>query len=141
MKPELPDVNVLLALHLPDYPAHSAAAGWFGQAEKFATTPITEAGFVRLLLNKTIVNQQIAPEEAIEALRILRSHPKAIFWADDTSLAEPKIWLGSLRGHKEVTDLHLLNLAKARGGTLVTLDENLPAPLRTSERKLVRLIG
>lgn len=51
MTTELPDVNVLVALLQPSHVGHEMAMQWFESVESYATTPVTELGFVRLALN------------------------------------------------------------------------------------------
>ena len=138
---ELPDVNVLIALHVPGHVHHAVASDWLTQVDSFATCPMTEAGLVRLLLNPAIAGLAVAPDDALATLRDLRAHPKASFWPDGTSLATSPFAARVLKGRHQVTDLHLLGLATSRGGRLVTLDAKLAAALRTSERRSLRVLG
>lgn len=70
------DINVLLALvnvqHIHHQPAHAAFAqikhGW-------ATTPVTEAGFVRLILTPAVTGLNLSADEVLDALNRIRSHP------------------------------------------------------------------
>jgi toxin-antitoxin system PIN domain toxin len=123
---DLPDVNVLFALHRPEYVRYEQANEWFAAATSFATCPVTELGMIRLLLNPALSDQPVPnPEFVLRMVRTLRSHAAAQFWVDDTSLAEASTVTPVLRGHQQVTDLHLLNLARAHGGRLVTFDAKL----------------
>jgi len=140
MKTDLPDVNVLVALHFEDHVHHAQALAWFQEGGRFATTAMTESGFVRVSMNPMVAAEPFTPAEALEALRRLRAHSRAVFWADDTSLAQSDLTARVLVGHKQVTDLQLLNLVGSRGGRLVTFDEKILAPLKTGERALVRVL-
>ncbi|ACZ29165.1 PIN domain protein family protein [Xylanimonas cellulosilytica DSM 15894] len=135
MRTDLPDVNVLIALHFEDHVHHVPAMSWLRKGGQFATTALTEAGFVRVSMNPAIVGEPFSGVEALEALRRLRGHTRATFWADDTSLATSPFADRVLSGHKQTTDLHLLNLAASRDGVLVTFDSKLGAPLRQAERR------
>ena len=141
MRIDLPDVNVLIALHFEDHVHHTEALAWFQEGCQFATTAITEAGFVRVAMNPRVAAVPFSAAEALEALRRLRGHSRSVFWADDTSLAQSDLTARVLVGHKQVNDLQLLNLAGSRRGRLVTFDAKIQAPLRTSERQLVRVLS
>ena len=124
------DVNVLLALSLPTHQHHLAATEWFDDADfDWATTPITETGYVRLMTNPRVVGYSIAAAQAIDALRSMGEAPGHVFVPDDTSLTDPVIDLGPLAGTKQVTDFHLLNLAAVNSLRLATFDGAL---LRTT---------
>jgi len=134
------DANVLIALTNPDHLHHRRAHEWFAAVDAWATTPMTEAAFVRLMLNPQVAGRRLTAGEVLDVLRRLRALPGHRFVADDTSLAEPAIDLVALIGHRQVTDLHLVNLA-ARGGLVVaTFDAGLPATLTGRDGELVRLV-
>ena len=51
------DVNVLLALSLPTHQHHLAATEWFDEADfEWATTPITETGYVPLMTDPRVLH-------------------------------------------------------------------------------------
>jgi len=122
---DLPDVNVLVALLHPSHVYHRTAQQWFTEVKRFATTPITESGLLRLALNPTVMGGEITTATALASLDSLRSDPRAEFLADDTSLAKARIDLIGLVGHKQVTDIHLVNLAATHQARLVTLDTKI----------------
>jgi toxin-antitoxin system PIN domain toxin len=137
----LPDVNVLVALTNPNHLHHNLAHEWFASVSRFATTPITESGLLRLSLNRAVTGQDVAPARAIATLNSVRHDERAEFLADTATLAEPCIDLSALAGHRQVTDLHLANLAASSNAVLVTFDRTLPEALIRSDRKHVHLIG
>ena len=115
------DANLLVALVVGDHVHHEAAERWLaGQSGGFATCPITQGALVRLLVREG------AP--AIDAVRFLgdvlddRRHE---FWPDE--LGFDRIDVGSVVGHRQVTDAYLAGLARARGGRLATFDRGLAA--------------
>jgi uncharacterized protein len=59
---------------------------------------------------------------------------------DEASLAQPSIDLSALVGHRQVTDLHLVNLAATAGAVLATFDARLPASLAPGDRRHVVLV-
>lgn len=138
---QLPDVNVLFALLQPNHVAHAVAWEWLGSVKSFATTPITETGLLRLALNPTVMGCEMTSLDAIRSLRSLRNDARAVFVPDDASLADATTGLDGLRGHRQVTDLHLVNLAARHRMVLVTLDRALKRSLPRSAHNLVKLLA
>lgn len=136
---DLPDVNVLVALHLPNHEGHERAVRWLEQTPTFATTPVTEAGFVRLMLNPAIFGPDASARKATEMLTRLKTQPHALF-VPDLSPVDTSAFLYALSGPKQVTDLHLLDVARSRAARLVTFDGKLKASLRPLDRKHVVLL-
>jgi toxin-antitoxin system PIN domain toxin len=134
---DLPDVNVLVALFMDNHEHHPAAHKWLSHASGFATTPFTEAGFLRVMMTRTPVSDPLAGAEALDLLRELRDLDKAVFWPDATSLADRQAITAHLTGPRQVTDTHLLNLAIAHGGRFVTFDRDITAALKPKHRKRV----
>lgn len=132
----LPDVNILVAAHLDTSPFHAVARSWIHQVRQFATTPMTEAGMLRVLMAPQPL-PAVSPGIALQALERLRGRAAHHFWPDGTSLAAPMIDLRDLRGHKQITDHHLVNLAAHHGGVLATLDAKIERSLRPSDRRHV----
>jgi len=138
---DLPDVNVLFALFKENHLHHHHAQNWLRYCEKFATTPMTEAGFLRLAMTRTPIDEPVSSAAAIERLGELKKHPKAVFWPDNTSLTDNRAIIAHLTGPKQVTDTHLLNLAISYGGRLVTFDQRITPSLTRSLRKHVLQLG
>ena len=136
----VPDVNVLLALISPDHVHYQAAHAWFSDTTQWATTPYTEAGLVRLVLNPVVVGATFAAATALEVLRGLRALPLHRFLADDSSLAAPHIDVAALVGHRQVTDYHLVDLVARKGAQLATFDSRLVASLAPEDRRHVTII-
>jgi toxin-antitoxin system PIN domain toxin len=133
----LPDVNVLVALLNPDHAYHGIVQQWFATVDRFATTPLTESGFIRVAMNPVIAGEEIPSAHVLASLRSLRQHPRAEFLSDASTLAQPDIDLTVLVGYKQVTDLHLVNLAASCHGTLVTLDKRISTCLGPKDQALV----
>jgi len=92
--------------------------------EPWATCPITEMGFLRIVTNPSFSPH--APAWA-EAVSILRNHteasPRHCFWQDSLALTEVDRSLGRrIKGPSQITDAYLLALAMHHKGTLVTFD-------------------
>ena len=121
------DVNVLLALAWPNHVHHRRARSWFekGHASGWATCSITECGFVRVSSNPAVVDEARTPAEAILLLRRLTALEGHRFWADDVSIARREDEIERIRGHRQVTDAHLLALARRHRGSLATFDRRV----------------
>ena len=124
----LVDVNVLVALAWPNHVHHRAARGWFNGHHRrgWATTPITESGFVRVSSNRAAIPTTTTPTIAIEVLAAMAALAGHQFWVDDLSGVTDGFGDTTLvRSHRDVTDAHLLALAEARGGALATFDTRM----------------
>ncbi|TAM87808.1 MAG: PIN domain-containing protein [Jatrophihabitans sp.] len=137
----LPDVNVLVALTNPSHQHHAQAHRWLAGVAAFATTPLTENGLVRLLLNPVVTGQPVSGGQAVAILAGLRADPRSAFLADDSSLGAALIDLVGLAGHRQAPDFHLVNLAAAHGATLVSFDARIRGALPAADQHLVRVIG
>lgn len=121
------DVNVLVALAWPNHVHHVLARRWFDRhhREGWATTPVTELGFVRVSSNRSAIAGATTPAIAMELLRRLVSRAGHEFWVDDLRLVAPEGPSELISSHREVTDTHLLCLAERWGGRLVTFDAGI----------------
>lgn len=121
----LPDVNVLVALTNPSHVFNHESHRWLAGVQRYATTPVTESGLLRMLLNPAVTGQAVTPEQAWAVLVGIRADSRAGFLVDDSSLADANVDTTGLGGHKQVTDWHLLNLAARHDGVLVTVDRRI----------------
>lgn len=122
------DVNVLVALAWPTHVHHRAARRWFADhhGEGWATTPVTEFGFVRVSSNPVAVGDALTPAEAILVLEDIRRRPGHESWADDVSPTDRRfVEAARLVGYRQVGDAHLLALARRHHGRLATLDRGV----------------
>jgi uncharacterized protein len=131
------DVNVLIALIWPEHQFHHQASSWFHNNARhgWATCPVTQMGFVRVLSSSPITN---APS-VTEALRLLESnleHPAHEFWHDEIGLLRAINLAGAtLKGFRQITDAYLLGLTMHRKGKLATFDRSIAALLPEGKRK------
>lgn len=129
MSVHLLDVNVLVALFDPDHVHHEIAHDWFAdhKVDGWATCPITENGFARVLANPAYNGTVTRLEQIVERLRLFRESGHHHFWHDSVSLADlATIRPSYMRGHRQVTDVYLLALAARMGGRLATFDRSIP---------------
>jgi toxin-antitoxin system PIN domain toxin len=123
------DVNVLVALFFDGHSQHEAAHDWFEENRRdgWATCPITENGAVRNLSNRTLLLEPWTAADAIEHLRAFRKTGGYHFWPASISLTDDRYFNASaIQGHRQGTDIYLLGLATAAGGTLATFDRSIP---------------
>ena len=117
------DVNVLIALVDGDHAHHETATDYFrvSVSDGWATCPVTENGFLRILGHPSYPGGPGSPNEARRLLAAYCAAPGHQFWSDDISLTDRKL-IAELPTPKGLTDVYLLALATKRGGRLVTLD-------------------
>ena len=120
------DVNALVALGFREHEFFERVAGWFqnlrqGEHE-LATCAISELGFVRVL---ALSQYGLSVGESKASLVRLKSSSAIgfVFIADDLDASGLPQWV---KMPKQVTDGHLVQLAKASGAVLATLDLNIP---------------
>jgi uncharacterized protein len=139
------DVNVLIAMAWPHHVAHEKVQAWLSQhAHKgWATCPLTQTAFVRILSNPAFSPNALAPSEALVLLQANLGHPAHKFWADEISFTRALEPLTSrLAGHQQVTDAYLLGLAMHKKGRLATMDRAVSGLLaeKKLEREFIELI-
>jgi toxin-antitoxin system PIN domain toxin len=119
------DVNVLVALAWRNHIHHAETREWFDQnaPSGWATTPTTEVGFVRVSSNRAAMRTRTTPATAITMLTRLTALADHVFWPDSVRHVTAD-WLDRERvvGYHQVSDAHLLAVAAANHGRLVTLD-------------------
>jgi hypothetical protein len=130
VKTALLDLNILTALFWPAHEHHSAAHTWFSSRSKarWATCPLTQLGFLRLVTNPAFSRDALSPPEAIGLLAQNLAHANHEFWSE--GLQVPSAIRGlepRLHGYRQLTDAYLLALAKQHKGVLATFDRGLRA--------------
>jgi hypothetical protein len=131
-----------VALAWPNHIHHVRAQRWFRdvRADGWATCSVTESGFVRVSSNGRVIPDARSPEQAIALLGHMRALEGHTFWQDDVSpLDDDALPFGLVVGYRQVTDAHLLTLARRRGGRLATFDQGITelAPERPREVELI----
>ena len=120
------DVNALVAFGHTEHQFHARIVEWaaktvYEDLAEFATSPITELGFVRIM-------SQAYGATVVEAQSLLRGLIEFEgldfkFIEDNLDASRLPNWV---TGAKQTTDGHLLELAKANGCVLATLDARIP---------------
>ena len=122
------DVNALVALAVLQHEFHERVGAWLrsllakGSVE-LATCSITELGFLRILTQAA--QYELSVVQAKELLARLKSANvvRFSFISDDHDLSKLPEWVKTA---KQTTDGHLLELARANGAVLATLDAHIP---------------
>jgi hypothetical protein len=124
------DINVLVALFDPSHVHHDTAHQWFQRldAEGWASCPLTENGFARVVSSTAYPGRRTTVAEAVRRLRRFRDSTRHTFWPDTVSLCERDLveWR-RVQGHRQLTDLYLLALAVRHDGCLATFDRTAPS--------------
>lgn len=142
-KVRLLDVNVLVALTKQRHLHQQAAFRWLESLPpdaRWATCPLTEASYLRLMMNPAVAGQEHHLDVVIQLLTALDALPGRTFLADPTSLRAPVIDTSRIFGHQQVIDFHLVNLAATSNAVLATLDRRIVEALAPQDRKYVELI-
>src|ERR1700682_6615894 len=120
------DVSALVALGFKEHeffePVVSEVQAVSPGEDEFATCAITELGFVRVL---ALPQYGLSVEESKASLLQLKSSSRIgfAFVADALDASRLPRWV---KTPKQVTDGHLVQLAKVNGAVLATLDRNIP---------------
>jgi len=146
MKGYLLDTNVLIALLWPSHGQHDLAVKWFGRrrAKGWASCPLTETGFIRIVSNPAFSRDAVTPREAASILAANTAASDHAFWPDELDFAEATAFTEArLVGHQQVTDAYLLGLALHRGGMLATLDQRIAALVesKSAARQALEIVG
>jgi uncharacterized protein len=123
------DVNVLLALFDPEHVHHAIAHDYFEEQRDagWATCPVTENGFIRVVTNPATGFVGERTDAIVERLLKVRQSGRYRFWSDDISLCDTRLFnAGAIRGHRQLTDIFLLGLAARNEGALATFDRSIP---------------
>ena len=137
------DVNVLIALAWPNHVHHVAARAWFDERrqEGWATSLLTEAGFVRVSCTPSVVRHSVTPLDAIAVLKQLTRLGSHHFWPLNRSIVElPRAVGDRIQGYRQITDAVLLAVAMQHHGQLATLDTGLYGLVAESDRSALCVI-
>lgn len=114
------DVNFLIACGWESHAEFVRANRWLSKAKSFATCPISEMGFLRVSLSPAY---GASFEDAMAALRAI-VHERTHRFIRDATHADSLPRVGT---SKDVTDAHLVNLARRYRLKLATFDVSLCA--------------
>jgi uncharacterized protein len=122
------DVNALVALGFVEHEFYERVYNWVhtldeARVPEIATCSITELGFVRVSAQVSRYGLTVA-EARVLLLRLKASKSlNFTFISDNHDLSHLPEWV---KTPKQITDGHLLQLARANGAVLATLDRKIP---------------
>lgn len=120
------DVNALIALAHQGHADHSRVMRWFASLMDsdagLATCALTEIGFVRVSIQAGFENDAPGAAETLQGLKTSSRIPFELIPDPLGADRLPAYVLGA----KQVTDGHLLELAKEFSMRLATLDKGIP---------------
>jgi uncharacterized protein len=125
------DANVLIALIDAQHPHGDTAIRFFVETAVpagWATCPLTENAFLRILGNPSYPGGPGSTTAARELLSKLTAAPGHQLWPDDHSLLDPRRF-PRLPATRHLTDVYLLALAVSRQARLATFDHALDPTL------------
>lgn len=124
------DANLLIALGDHDHEHHGAAIAFHAKVslDGWATCPLTENAFLRIIGHTNYPKGPGSPGAARELLHGLTSQPGHEFWADSISLCHKRAF-PRLPSSKHLTDYYLLALAVQHGASLATFDRRIDPAL------------
>lgn len=122
------DVNALVALGFVEHEFYERVYSWLqslgeGGAPELATCSITETGFVRVSAQVSRYGLTVSQARSVLLQLKQASALKFAFIADDHDISQLPGWV---RTPKQITDGHLLQLARTNGAVLATLDRKIP---------------
>jgi toxin-antitoxin system PIN domain toxin len=129
----------------PTHEAHHKVQQWLARhaQEGWATCPLTESAFVRILSNPAFSPNALTFADALALLETNVSHPAHRLWTDDISFVQAvKLFAERVTGHQQISDAYLLGLAIHKKGKLATMDKAVLGllPETSPERERVVLI-
>jgi toxin-antitoxin system PIN domain toxin len=129
MAPDLPDVNVWLALVVQEHPFHAMASRWWGEdaGDQVLFCRVTALALVRLLGQERVMGAgTLSMEQALEIYEAFSSLVE-VGWAEEPTGVDA-LWRSLLREHRltsrHCTDAYLAALAQHQELRLVTFDKD-----------------
>ncbi|HEY6944794.1 MAG TPA: PIN domain-containing protein [Candidatus Acidoferrum sp.] len=122
------DVNALVAFGFFEHIFHEQLARWVRSlaardGEELATCAITELGFVRILAQAPQYGLTVNEAKSLLSRMKTEGGVGFSFITDDQDVSRLPGWV---KMPKQITDGHLVQLAKGNGAVLATLDRNIP---------------
>ena len=120
------DVNVLVALLVPEHVHHALARDWFAEeaaTQGWASCVVTELGAIRVCAQ--LPGGPWLPETTGDRLLMLTATSREYVWWPDvvSPVMLPEVRTAATA--KQVTDRYLLGLARKNGGRLAAFDRAL----------------
>lgn len=118
------DVNVLIAFGIKQHQFHQRVVAWIRSqsGSSFLTSSVTEIGFVRVVASVAMYGLNVVQaRELLLGMKTNAAQP-LVFLSDGNDISHLPAWVKS---PAQMTDGHLVQLAKANGAVLATLDAGI----------------
>ena len=131
------DVSTLVALGAVEHQFHDRVTTWVGGLRsngivELLTCSITELGFVRIMAQTQSYGFTVPTARALLLQMKAQDAVLFRFIPDDHDISQIPGWV---KFPKQITDGHLVQLAKANGAVLATLDTGIPGAFLIPEDK------
>lgn len=122
------DVNTLIAFGVIQHQFHQRVVDWIRsqRGSVFFTSSVTEIGFVRVVASVAMYDLNLSQAKALLLEMKANAAQPLTFLADGNDISALPTWVKS---PAQITDGHLMQLAKANGAVLATLDAGIPGAL------------
>ena len=119
------DVNALIAFGVTQHQFHQRVVDWIRsqRGSIFITTSLTEIGFVRVVVNVPMYGLNIMKAKSLLLGMKMNTAQPLTFLPDGNDISALPVWVKS---PGQITDGHLVQLAKSNGAVLATLDKGIP---------------
>jgi predicted nucleic acid-binding protein len=122
------DVNALVALGVIQHEFHPRTANWVRSLAsskdlELLTCSITELGFVRIVAQVARYGLTLGQAQSLLLRVKAEGLARFTFISDDQDISQLPAWVST---PGQVTDGHLVSLAKTHSGLLATLDAKIP---------------
>ena len=110
---------------------HNQVTNWINELSskgvpEVASCSITELGFIRVLAQAPQYDVSVEQARILLTRLKIKKTPKFTFVVDDQEVSKLPAWVKTA---KQTTDGHLVQVAKAHGAVLATLDGKIPTAL------------
>jgi predicted nucleic acid-binding protein len=119
------DVNALIAFGITQHQFHQRVVNWIRsqRGSTFLTSSVTEIGFVRVVASVAMYDLKVTQARMLLLGMKASAAQPLTFLPDGNDISALPEWAKS---PGQTTDGHLVQLAKANGAVLATLDEGIP---------------
>ena len=132
------DANTLIALCWSGHDHHVSALAWFKTHARqgWATCALTQAAFVRVILQPAFSGQSLLAAGIVELLARSTAHPQHHYCSIDFDMrAVQAACTGGIQAHRQITDAWLLATAIRHQAKLVTFDAGIASLLATKAER------
>jgi len=122
------DVNALIAFGVAQHQFHQRVVKWVraGQGSMFLTSSVTEIGFIRVVASVATYGLNVPQARLLLHGMKINSRQPLTFLPDGVDITALPDWV---KTPGQVTDGHLLQLARSKDAVFATLDKGIPGAL------------